>query len=229
VLEAQLPVVLSDGRLLVPYTEHSDLDYRPLPSPRSWLLESRDGGRTFSPPRPLAEGCDQRAGWAYLVAGVESGPHRDRLYWLCVLQGRAGVQLRRSEDAGRSWSGWVRVDRDGVPGRTGLPAVAVNREGIVGVAWLARDSTSAGPCDRLLFAASVDGGASFLDPVLVSRERSCPASDPRNAAAHARRSWGGDYNGLAAAADGSFHAVWSDARDGVYRLRHSRVVVERSD
>jgi hypothetical protein len=36
---------------------------------------------------------------------------------------------------------------------------------------------------------------------------------------------GGDYFGLAAAADGSFRLLWADSRDGIYQLRSSSVRV----
>lgn len=225
--EAQLPVVLHDGTLLVPFTEHRDAFGEPLPTPRSWLLVSRDRGRTFEPPRAIAEGCSGGAGWAYLTAGINGGTGRDRIYWTCAREGHAGLWLRRSDDRGTTWSAWMRVDQEVDPAAAVVHAIAVNRDGTIGVMWLSRVEQPE-PCSRLVFSASVDGGDSFLPPVVVSTEASCPARDPRNAAAHAHRPRsGGDYNGLAAAADGSFHMVWADARDGVYRLRHASALVER--
>lgn len=223
--EAQVPVTLTDGTLLVPFTEH-DSETGTLPVRRSWLLVSRDRGRTFSTPLLVAEGCGGGTGWPYLAADGTRGQFRDRLYWLCARQGLSGVWLRYSDDVGATWSEWVRVEREANPASAVAYALAVNGEGTIGVMWMSR-SEGPDPCSRLLFSASIDGGSTFLPPVRVSSEMSCPARDPRNAAAHAHRPRaGGDYNGLAAATNGSFHMVWADARDGVYRLRHATAVVQ---
>jgi hypothetical protein len=40
---------------------------------------------------------------------------------------------------------------------------------------------------------------------------------------------GGDYIGLAASADGSFHAVWSDARGGAFRTFTARIDVDAAN
>jgi hypothetical protein len=219
--EAQVPVILGDGSLVIPYTEHSTEDGAPLDGRRSWLVVSDDRGRTFSEPRLIAEGCGGGgAGWPYLVGGRAPSGTRDRIYWLCSADSGPGIWIQHSDDVGLTWSARVRVDNPG-PEAYAAYALATNARGIVGVMWLAQVGTRE-PCNRLFFTASVDGGESFLRPVNVSEEDSCPSRDPRNAAAYAHRARaGGDYNGIAAGADGSFHMVWADARDGVYRLRHS--------
>jgi hypothetical protein len=229
VYEAQVPVTLSNGSLIVPFTEHDNVaGSAPLPARRSWLLVSRDRGATFSEPRLIAEGCGGGGtGWPYLAVDGTQGRYRDRLYWLCARQGLAGVWLRHSDDVGKTWSELVRVDQETERTSGAAYALAVNREGTIGVMWLSRLENPE-PCGWLFFSASVDGGNSFVQPVKVSTEPSCPARDQRNSAAHAHRPRaGGDYNGLAAAADGMFHLVWADARDGIYRLRHATARVER--
>ncbi len=226
-MEAQTPVVLGDGTLLIPFTEHGTLDGRRLERQRSWLLASRDGGRTISERRAVAVGCDQRQGWASLAVDTSRTTHRDRIYWLCVRRDEPGVRVQHSDDAGRTWSSWVRIDQHEDAAVVGLPVMAVSRNGTLGVMWLRREATARGPCHSLFFSASLDGGASFLPPARVSSAPSCPAADPRNAVAHGRRAWGGDYNGLASTPDGRFHAVWADARDGIYALRHAVVTVGR--
>lgn len=225
--EAQVPVTLSGGDLIVPFTEHRSAAGKPsLPTWRSWLVVSQDRGQTFSTPRLITEGCVGDKGWPYLAADGTWGPYRDRLYWLCARQQLPGVWLRYSDDVGARWSDWLRVDQETEATSAVVYAVAVNREGTIGVMWLSR-TNSANPCSQVVFSASVDGGRSFQPPVRVSTESSCPSRDPRNAAAHAHRPLaGGDYNGLAATADGLFHLVWADARDGMYRLRHASARVE---
>jgi hypothetical protein len=227
ILEAQDPVGLTNGSLLVPFTEHSDSTRRRLPAERSWLLVSHDEGRTFSEARLISEGCNQPAGWARLASDLSGGHHSDRIYWMCARRMMDGIWLRYSDDVGVNWSEWIRIDRPAESSTAVLPAIAVNVDGVVGVMWLGR-SGNADPCSHVFFSASVNGGESFLEPLRVSTNQSCPARDPRNAAAHERRPLGGgDYNGLAATADGAFHIVWADARDGMYRLRHASVIVEK--
>lgn len=226
--EAQVPVPLSDGSLIVPFTEHGNAAGDiPLAARRSWLLVSRDRGATFSAPRLIAEGCGGGGtGWPYLAVDLTEGAHRDRLYWLCARQGMPGVWLAHSDDVGMTWSQWARVDREVGSASAVAYALAVNSEGTVGVMWLSLEG-GPDPCSWLIFSASLDGGNSFVQPVKVSTQPSCPSRDPRNAAAHAHRPRaGGDYNGLAAAADGVFHFVWADARDGIYRLRHATAMVK---
>lgn len=223
--EAQVPVVLSDGSLVVPYTEHSTEDGAPLDGRRSWLVVSGDRGRTFSEPRLVAEGCGGGGtGWPYLALGRAPSSTADRIYWLCSTDDQPGIWIQHSDDVGLTWSARVRADNVGSEAYATY-ALATNDRGVVGVVWMARAGTRE-PCNRLVFTASVDGGETFLQPVQVSEEESCPARDPRNAAAHAHRARaGGDYNGIAAGADGSFHMVWADARDGMYSLRHSTAEV----
>jgi hypothetical protein len=79
-------------------------------------------------------------------------------------------------------------------------------------------------CQHLYFAASRDGGGTFLPEVKVSTAENCPDT-PQNAEAGRRWVAGGDYFGLAAAAEGSFRLLWADSRDGIYQLRSSTVRV----
>ena len=76
----------------------------------------------------------------------------------------------------------------------------------------------------LYLAASLDGGGTFLPEVKVSTAENCPDT-PQNAEAGRRWVAGGDYFGLAAAAEGSFRLLWADSRDGIYQLRSSSVRV----
>ena len=105
------------------------------------------------------------------------------------------------------------------------PSVAVNGEGVVGVTWYERRKEAGGECQHVYFTASLDGGKTFLPEVRVSSAPSCPAT-PRNGRAGTRWPAGGDYSGLVAAADGTFHVLWADSRDGIYRLRTAPITVK---
>jgi hypothetical protein len=67
-------------------------------------------------------------------------------------------------------------------------------------------------------SASLDGGVTFAPAVRVATDLSCP--DPSRAGEYPVRRWstGGDYFGFAAGADGRFHVLWPDARDGTFEI-----------
>jgi hypothetical protein len=228
--EAQNPAILADGTLLVPFADH----HRPgsrrrLESQRDWLLVSKRGWEVFSEPLLISESCDGRGGWSSLAAD----PSRDRIYYVCAGGEFNGIQFRRSDDRGETWSEALRVDRPGeINAQTRTPALTVNRNGIVAVAWYdARNdrSTIKGNfrCQEIFFTASVDGGVTFLPEVKVSTSPTCPAT-PRNVETALRFPAGGEYMGLVAAPDGSFRLLWSDNRSGLYQLHTATVSVAAS-
>ena len=58
----------------------------------------------------------------------------------------------------------------------------------------------------------------------VSSAKNCPNTVANGQVAE-RWPAGGDYHGLAAAANGQFHLVWADSRDGIYKLRTATVAL----
>jgi hypothetical protein len=214
--------MLSDGALAVNFADFQTNvdDFRDkgmLERKRMWLLVSTDGGATFSPPLFVSEKC---AG--DLAADASPGPFRDRLYMVCTSR-EEGVMVLHSADRGERWSEPVRASLRGT--ETGSPktaSIAVNHRGIVGVSWYERQKDR--PCQHIYFAASLDGGRTFLPEVRVSTKESCPEG-PQNGRAAERWPYGGDYSGLAASADGTFHVLWADARSGIYQLYTAKVKV----
>src|SRR4030095_8577545 len=94
------------------------------------------------------------------------------------------------------------------------PSVAVNSDGVVGVTLVERRKDDGKEFQHLYFTPSLDGGKTFLPEVRVSSAPSCPDT-PRNGRAATRWPEGGDYNGLVAGADGTFHVLWGGSRDGI--------------
>jgi hypothetical protein len=94
------------------------------------------------------------------------------------------------------------------------------------------------------FAASVDGGASFLPAVRVSSRTSRPdgSGNMRPAlgrlryrgdtlvmdflSGYSRWKDAGDYIGLTADSSGVFHPVWPDARTGTFQLQTARIEIQ---
>jgi hypothetical protein len=216
--EAEGPVVLSDGTLEVGFDDHHRQgSSKRLMRPRIWLLRSNDQGRTFSEPLLVSESCEGHGGWPSMAADAH-----DRLFWLCVTDKFNGVLVQRSDDRGESWSEPVRIDhRESADSHT--PSIAVNKDGIIGVSWYERHDKN---CLDTYFTASFDSGKTFVQEVKVSSTTSCP-NTPENKGGFPLFEAGGDYSGLAATADGLFHVVWSDARDGIYKLRTTTVSAKR--
>jgi hypothetical protein len=135
-----------------------------------------------------------------------------------------------------------------------LPTIAVNNAGVVGVTWYDRREDADNRSDRLRFSASLDGGESWSPSVPVSERANVVDRNPRypttaRATGGGRRradrrtntfatavilgprlhtGWNvvhGDYAGIAAGADGRFHAFWIDNRTGVAQLYSAAVTV----
>jgi hypothetical protein len=161
--------------------------------------------------------------------------------------------LKWSADSGRTWSKPVRVDDAESRGSEPLlAAIAVNKDGTVGLLWMEHWSKPSWH-----FAASLDGGATFgpSTPVYSTLydnvscgEPSCTdwlnyflsAQDhPNGPRSQAHPGLNADLNkagfalytqfdetaALTASTDGVFHAVWITRADGV--LWTSRVTVDR--
>jgi len=229
--EAHNPAVMADGTLLVPFADYrASNTRRRLERPRDWLVTSSDGGKTFSEPLFISETCSGAGGWSSLAADNSGSQFRDRIYHVCPSPQFDGIQVRHSNDRGETWSDPVRVDRPGnVTPYARTPVISVNGQGVVGVAWYdGRNdpNTVKGNfrCHEIYFAASLDGGKTFLPEVKISAQKSCPA-EPANLAAALRFPAGGEYMGLDAAPDGTFQLLWADARSGVYQLRAAAVRV----
>ena len=169
---------------------------------------------------------------------VDSGSfYRNRLYvaWNAKNSGespRCQIYFSYSTDNGKSWSAPVHVNDDisNGSGQSGPddygPTLAVNRSGTVGIAWHDRRDYPDDLGYEMRFTASLDGGRSFIPSVPISvgirprwENTQMPLSvrfstevDETEVAGFSLPLVDGDYNGMAAGADGTFHPIWSDAR-----------------
>ena len=221
--------VLSDGTLALFFMDFASpeglLEHR-----RTWLVRSDDRGRTLSVPLLVLEQRADEMPWS--VAVDRSTLHRDRLYVVSdgfwKRRGTApgslppdpgsGLFVIWSDDRGESWSRRVEVADPPPMTNQETPAIAVNGNGVVGVAWYDTRQDPKGECFDIYFAASVDGGETFLPDVRVTPTSSCPSAVPEQRMLATRWPFGGDYSGLAASPDGRFHLLWADSRDGVYQI-----------
>jgi hypothetical protein len=234
-LNAELPVALSDGTLIVSFVDferhvlEDDRQEGRLDRPRNWVQRSTDGGKTFSVPLYVNENCGPD--WSALVADTSGGPFRNRVYHACMRRQGGAITLNYSSNRGESWT-MPRLVHS-IPTDTAvvrkMPMLAVNKNGVLGVAWIDGRNRPGTRCYDVYFSASTDGGQTFVPEQRVSSVTSCP-DVRKNGAAFTRWPRGGDYHGMAAAADGRFHVFWGDARDGVFQLRTAAITVggERS-
>ena len=234
------PVVLPDGALLVPYNDFPPISVKELEeirrdprkqrlnSSRIYVVRSVDEGLTFDLPQFVADIPRMLPGGLELAADLSNGKFRSRVYaaWNGGRDDRLNVTVAYSTDAGKSWlkSAILQVEQ---AGSAYFNSLAVSPAGTVGVSWLQHETGEGkSECYRIYFAASIDGGETFTPPHVVSDMVSCP-DRTSNKETVGRWALGGDYMGLAAAADGSFHPVWVDARDGEFQVYTARIEVRK--
>jgi hypothetical protein len=184
----------------------------------------------------------------FLAVDKSRGPHRDRLYvvWPDGRAGRSQIMLSYSSDKGETWSAPKAIDdppsssdRPRGPDSS-MPAVGVNKDGIVGVSWYDRREASDNRAWRCRFSASLDGGEAFLPSIAVAEamylpeENHVPPTPPEILATLTRPSFsqavfrytGGDTAGLSVDAAGIFHVFWTDTRTGIAQIWTSAVRVD---
>nr|MDQ3919493.1 glycoside hydrolase [Acidobacteriota bacterium] len=212
-------------------------------------LASRDGGVTLEPAVRIADASVKTTSSTSTIPSLAADPGsrhfggRAYAVWADAPAGRSVIRLSYSADGGRTWSEPQTVNDDApfadnpdAPDDF-LPAVAVNRDGVVGVTWYDRRESPDNLGWAVRFAASFDGGETFTPSVRVSTGEMDQARDrwvlvggnafePRGPGRPLRlyltspgfRFSGGHTAGLAAAADGTFHPVWVDNRTGVRQV-----------
>ena len=230
--EAQTPVVLSDGTLVISYMDHRLPGGARLERRRVWVATSQDAGLTVTEPMLVSEACNRQgpAAWPTFAVAPPATEHADRLYFACEAHQNRGVVFARSADRGSRWTIAARADSVGAGAPmsdsawTKVPALAVSASGAVALTWYDRRDDPRRQCQHLYATVSLDGGASFLPAARISEAPSCPDAGTNGGAA-ARFPGGGDYSGLVAVGPREFLAVWSDSRSGRFQLRVARFTV----
>jgi len=254
-------MVLSDGALVMPYCDFSFDQTKQHGTEQSncFSVISIDGGVSFSSPRPVgvrttSKDSPRLGTFPQFVADSTSSQYKDRLYavWDDFRNGRTKLAFSYSADRGVTWSSSTldaAAPEDAIQFQ---PAIAVNKDGVVGVIWL--DTRNLSDDDyNVYFAASEDGGKSFLPSVKLNSEVSHrkgagnmrispttwkpPAVISKGKDTSARMTMlspmsryaaGGDYIGLAADLDGTFHPLWPDSRSGTFQVYTTQVRLQRA-
>jgi hypothetical protein len=263
-------LVTNDGDVVITYATERVVPNRgdrsgtdTIATSRLDLLVSDEGGRRWLPVRrgPLMHGVrDYRA--ALSLQAVRSAidgswsQWRGRIYSVWPeydeQHGRYVVQLAHTDDVGKSWA-TTTVSDSMMRGPPANIAVAVNRDGVVAVAWYDRRDDPMHRCWRLYASISVDGGQSFSPNQRLSVAATCtntaanwiltavPLFDTWTEPRHPRPSFmiaalvpvrfanGGETQGLQADRDGVFHSAWvGSGLRGTLELWHTSFAVADS-
>jgi len=246
--------VMSDGTLVVPYL---DFQYKPEQQKvhgkvedNAWIVKSTDGGLTFGKPiktQKLTFDLDMRESFAIPQTTIDnrSSAFRDYMYmtWVDVTD-KPRVVVSRSTDRGETWSKPMPLAPD-VPAATWQiqPSIAVNKRGVVGITWLDTRGVTDHARYDLYFAASTDGGQTFMKAVKVTTAPSIIAGDGNSrpigsiypigdtgnlSLLSAANRWpnGGDYFSIAVSATDTFFPVWADARTGTFQVYTAPIRVD---
>jgi len=244
--------LLPDEALLLAYYDHPRNEGQQSSAGRLYVVRFADRGTSPGVPQFVA-GVARSSNPGNVAVDRTTGPFRGRVYaaweagalmYVNADNVRSPANLGKSRevavacsaDAGARWSKPVILSAPD-QGPSYYATTAVNRDGVLGVFWLQHERAEPERlCYRVYFAASTDGAQTFTAPSTVSDRLSCPDAaenvvmtyPPSGEKVFERFPRGGDYLGLAAAADGSFHAAWSDARDGLFQIYTARIDVARS-
>lgn len=206
------PAVLQSGDVVFPFIEFGRGGEG---TTRSRLSLLRWDATTLHAPVEIAEDVDLQH--PSLAVGRAGAAPRELLYLVWSSGDGGSPVLRSSSDGGATWSEPRRVAPGAASDATVLrPTVAAGDRGRVAVSWLEGEVRGGEYCWNAFVASSSDGGATFSEPERLSRQTSCSG---------ARSRWrgGGDYMGLAVAADGTVHALWAGGSSLRYDLRSARL------
>ena len=248
-------LILSDGTLVIPY---EDFEFLPEKAKEShtqnvWIVSSSDGGVTFAAPRKIGTQESNKAPDAPMImtfpsfaADNRSEAYKDRIYraWTDFRDNEYRVWFSYSKDRGTTWSEPRKIDDSVAKGTWQYqPMLAVNSDGVVGLTWFDTRASNEKRVYDEYFAASLDGGDTFLPPARVSSEHSAFPGKGNLAtypgawsykgeirltflSAASRWPMGGDYIGLGVDADGNFHPFWPDNRTGTSLIETATVRVQ---
>ncbi len=250
-------VVLSDGTVVILFGLQRDM-HDPGNGSKGYLgrielITSSDGGESLNPAVTIDDwymGAERSQGavMPQLAVDHSDSPFRDRLYavWTDYRTGRLEIRLAYSADKGKTWSTSRVINDDRIafdPAAEGpdamTPIIAVNKQGVVGIAWYdRRDSPdNLGWYER--FSASLDGGETWIPSVRVSErpnaytgKETWPASAyvprPASGSPDLRLSvqiglgaffyTGGHTGAMAVDTNGVFYPFWFDNRTGVSQI-----------
>ena len=215
-----------DGTLILPFVEYTVREDKPEEPSFGYIFLAE--GNPVSGKIIITEKAGLRKGFPVFAIDT-SGRYKGRMY-LVKNTGREpdrseGLFLHYADDILGPWSKEVRIDHNEQKEKfMRTAALAINKEGIPGLAWVDRRMDKGLKKNDIYFTISRDGAKSFEKEIRITEVGSDPTTEG-NGKAGERFISGGDYMGFAAKADGSFQLLWSDSRSGVFQLYTCNVFV----
>jgi hypothetical protein len=240
--------VTADGAVIVPYILNVGTGGSRSSVEVIAVASSTNGGEYLSQPDTVYP-SNKTCSFPIMASDLSQGPFRGRAYILWGQQRASGtfnrggehcvIVVAHSDDNGKTWSEPVAVSDAPPPIDTAQwrvveqPAIAVNKDGVVGVSWYDKREDARGRTRRLRFSASTDGGGVWTPSVAVAKHPlriegplGLPSAIPRTSLDGVRGSARkdiettfrasnaviGHYSVLAADAKGTFHTFWIDNR-----------------
>jgi hypothetical protein len=255
--------VLSDGTYVIMFNmtkpgRSQMLEFDPtLPSNAEMLLyTSKTGGESFEVFKvadiKMDRGRNEGSHIGQLAVDPGSAAFKDRIYmtWVEIVDGRGQIAIAHSADKGKTWSAPLIVNDDRSPIEQGsgpdhvLPAVGVNKDGVVFVAWYDRRDYKDNLGWKLRGAVSMDGGETFSENFVVGPDvaTTFAGNSPLSLSAHGGHDTksstmnlgiglasfatvGGHTTGLAVDADGTFHPIWHSSVSGTGQMYTASIKV----
>lgn len=235
-VDASRPILLPSGALGVVTSEI--YDSKDPKKNKFTFVKSTDGGESITAPTQMisswslpAQNLASTTGVPTFAIDRSGGQSTGRLYyaWEDWASGETVLRLIASPDSGRTWSRPIEAKPSSPGASIFSAALAVNRDGIVGLVYYERRSPQKRGLWHAYFTASTDGGKTFLPSVALS-DQDDTSWRPVDVGLPTDRSDrfaynGGDTVGLAATADGIFHPFWVDSRTGSVQLWTASVLV----
>jgi hypothetical protein len=220
------------GTVILPYIEHPFENHSTpstLSKSSSIRYISSEDANSFSGPFLITDTIGLAKGFA-VMATDHSNRYKGRMYFVKNTgTGPArsyGLFLKYSDRLNGLWSQDIRIDHNENKEKfIRTSAIAVNNEGIVGIAWIDRRNDPQLKKNDVYFTVSINGGKSFEEEIRVTDVSTDPSS-PANGKTGERFMSGGDYMGLSSKPDGSFQLVWSDSRTGVFQLYTANIKID---
>jgi hypothetical protein len=219
------------------------------------LLLSHDGGESFERAISIVGIYQDRREYedvipGFLAADPGSAALSNHLYvvWVDGRYGRDQIMFTSSGDGGKKWSTPVVISDDlSSTANHTQPMIAVNAAGVIGVSWYDRRDNPDNKGYYVRFAASLDGGETWLpservssapktigkpgEQVTIILGRNEPSNTPGDVpvTVYVREyEWptGGHTAGLAADSENKFHVMWVDNRTGVHQIWTAAITVD---
>lgn len=230
-IDPSRPVLFPSGDLGLVLSEMND-DKNPAKN-KFMFVKSVDGGLSIAAPTQIISRWSipgQAVSASSGIPALALDPSLGRLYyaWEDWPSGESDVHLMTSSDSGKTWTQPVEIKPSSPSANVFSAALAVNKDGVLGIVYYQRVSPQQPGVWTAYFTASTDGGRTFAPAVALSGQnenslKPVAAGLPEDRFAYN----GGDTVGLTATPDGLFHPFWVDSSTGSVQLWTTTASISR--